>query len=399
VYDPAGNRTSKQNLLNGITENYSYDKLYQLTQAMQGATTTESYTYDLVGNRISSTAGQYTYNKSNQLTTLAAIVFAYDSNGSTTSKTSGTNLTTYQWDFENRLSSVTLPNGGGVVSFRYDPMGRRIQKTTSSGATEYLYDGANIVSELNVSGSVVASYMQGAGIDEPLAMKRGGYIAYYHVDGLGSTTSLSGTTGKPVATYVYDAFGNTTATEGIFNPFRYTGREQDPETGLYYYRARYYDPNIGRFVSEDPIRFFAGINFYEYGFNDPVDSTDPSGLDTLQCERPLNMWGSQHLPPHVLLYSTNAQAGAGLGPKEQFGVLWQTTGKIEWENPFDSSGNIKSGYSCQTVSKNNCVEKCVIKRLKEDSVVPPNYEVGQHQCSQYATDVMSACAAACRGQK
>jgi RHS repeat-associated protein len=219
------------------------------------------------------------------------------------------------------------------------------------------------------------------------------------VDGLGSTTSLSGTTGKPVATYVYDAFGNTTATEGIFNPFRYTGREQDPETGLYYYRARYYDPNIGRFVSEDPIRFFAGINFYEYGFNDPVDSTDPSGLDTLQCERPLNMWGSQHLPPHVLLYSTNAQAGAGLGPKEQFGVLWQTTGKIEWENPFDSSGNIKSGYSCQTVSKNNCVEKCVIKRLKEDSVVPPNYEVGQHQCSQYATDVMSACAAACRGQK
>jgi RHS repeat-associated protein len=277
VYDPAGNRTSKQNLLNGITENYSYDKLYQLTQAMQGATTTESYTYDLVGNRISSTAGQYTYNKSNQLTTLAAIVFAYDSNGSTTSKTSGTNLTTYQWDFENRLSSVTLPNGGGVVSFRYDPMGRRIQKTTSSGATEYLYDGANIVSELNVSGSVVASYMQGAGIDEPLAMKRGGYIAYYHVDGLGSTTSLSGTTGKPVATYVYDAFGNTTATEGIFNPFRYTGREQDPETGLYYYRARYYDPTIGRFLSEDPVRYWGGVDFYKYVGNDPTNVTDPSG--------------------------------------------------------------------------------------------------------------------------
>jgi RHS repeat-associated protein len=311
----------------------------------------------------------------------------------------------YTWDFENRLSSATLSNGSGLETFRYDPFGRRIQKiwpNTANSSTmvrNYLYDGANIVTELNASGAVVASYTQGAGIDEPLAMRRGGYISYYHADGLGSVTSLTNTNAQPVATYVYDSFGNTTATEGIFNPFRYTGREQDPETGLYYYRARYYDPSIGRFVSEDPIRFFAGMNFYEYGFNDPVDSTDPSGLDTLQCERPLNMPHSKDLPPHVLLYSTNEQAGAGLGPKEQFGVLWQTTGKIEWENPFDASGNIKSGYSCQTVSKNNCVEKCVIKRLREDSVVPPNYAVGKYQCSNYATDVMTACATACRGQK
>jgi RHS repeat-associated protein len=163
------------------------------------------------------------------------------------------------------------------------PLGRRIQKiwpNTANNSTmvrNYLYDGANIVTELNASGAVVASYTQGAGIDEPLAMRRGGYISYYHADGLGSVTSLTNTNAQPVATYVYDSFGNTTATEGIFNPFRYTGREQDPETGLYYYRARYYDPTIGRFLSEDPIGFRGGINKYAYVGNRPLNFVDPFG--------------------------------------------------------------------------------------------------------------------------
>jgi RHS repeat-associated protein len=115
-------------------------------------------------------------------------------------------------------------------------------------------------------------------VDEPLAMRRGGYVAYYQADGLGSVTSLSGSTGQPVATYVYDSFGNTTPTEGIFNPYRYTGREQDPETGLYYYRARYYDPTTGRFISEDPIRFKGGVDFYAYVRNNPISLADPLGL-------------------------------------------------------------------------------------------------------------------------
>ena len=219
---------------------------------------------------------------------------------------------TYTWDFENRLSSVTLP-GGGTETFRYDPFGRRIQKIWPNAATNstmvrnYLYDGANIVTELNASGAVVASYTQGAGIDEPLAMRRGGYISYYHADGLGSVTSLTNTSAQPVATYAYDSFGNTTATEGIFNPFRYTGREQDPETGLYYYRARYYDPQIGRFLSEDPARFWGGIDFYKYVDNSPTNAKDPSGK--------VKIWGNwcgpnwtggrkeQYDPAHDSLYA------------------------------------------------------------------------------------------------
>ncbi len=177
--------------------------------------------------------------------------------------------------------SAAVPQTRGTsltVSFRYDPFRRRIQKTSLSGVTNYLYDGANIVAEVSSSGGVVASYAQGAGIDEPLAMQRSGSTVYYHADGLGSVTSLTNTSATTVATYVYDSFGKTTATGSIVNPFRFTGRENDSERGLYYYRARYYDQALGRFINEDPIRYSDGTNFYAYVKNSPIARKDPSGL-------------------------------------------------------------------------------------------------------------------------
>jgi RHS repeat-associated protein len=276
TYDNAGNRTS----------NYTYDPIYELTQVLRGATQTESYTYDPVGNRLSAQGvNPYQYDVSNRLTSAPSVTYGYDPNGSMTTKTSGANQTAYTWDIENRLSSVTLPSNGGTVGFRYDPLGRRIQKTLANGdAKNYLYDGANIIAELDSTGTVLASYTQGAGVDEPLAIRRGGLVAYYHADGLGSITSLTNVNAQTVASYTYDSFGNTTATEGIFNPYRYTGREQDPETGLYYYRARYYDPTIGRFISEDPFRFWGGIDFYKYVDNDPNDHKDSLGLCGDNCK-------------------------------------------------------------------------------------------------------------------
>ena len=124
------------------------------------------------------------------------------------------------------------------------------------GTTNYLYDGANTVEELNAAGAVLARYAQGAAIDEPLHELRSGTGQYYEQDGLGSVTSLSGSTGSLGNTYTFDTFGNLTASAGTFlNPFQYTGRDFDAETGLRYYRARYYDPAVGHFLSEDPIRF------------------------------------------------------------------------------------------------------------------------------------------------
>jgi RHS repeat-associated protein len=136
-----------------------------------------------------------------------------------------------------------------------------------------------MIEELGGGGNLLADYTQGAGIDEPLATTGTGGTYFYHADGLGSITSLTDSTGNVAASYVYDSFGKLTASTGsITNPFQYTAREFDSETGLYYYRARNYDPNAGRFLSEDPIRMVGGLDFYSYVKNNPVASNDPTGL-------------------------------------------------------------------------------------------------------------------------
>lgn len=168
----------------------------------------------------------------------------------------GSNTTTYAWDFENRMTSVTLPGSGGTVSFKYDPFGRRIYKSSSAGTSIYAYDHDNLIEETNSGGIVVARYSQGLSTDETLAMLRAGTTSYYEQDGLGSVTTLSNTAGALSQVYTVDSFGKQTAGSGsLTNPFQYTGRELDPETGLYYYRSRYYDVQNGRFLREDPIRF------------------------------------------------------------------------------------------------------------------------------------------------
>ena len=116
-------------------------------------------------------------------------------------------------------------------------------------------------------------------IDEPLAMLRSGTTSYYQADGINSITSLSNVAGALAQTYTFDSFGEQTASSGsLTNPFRYTGREFDTETGLDYYRARYYDPNPGRFLAEDPLEFVSTFNPYAYVENRPTNSIDPSGL-------------------------------------------------------------------------------------------------------------------------
>jgi RHS repeat-associated protein len=284
VYDAAGNRTSKTNQLNNVTEGYTYDPLYQLTQVAQGATTTESYSYDAVGNRLSSLGvSPYAYNPSNQLNSTPAARYAYDNNGNTVSKTDTGGTTQYTWDFENRLAQVVLPGTGGTVGFKYDPFGRRIQKSSALGTTNYLYDGmdftANVIEEVDTAGNVLVRFTQDVGVDAPLSMMRSGTASYYERDGLGSVTSLSNSAGSLANTYTFDSYGKVTAsTETLTNTFQYAGRELDSETGLYYNRARYYDQSVGRFINEDPTRFDGGIDFYAYVGNNPTNRTDPDGM-------------------------------------------------------------------------------------------------------------------------
>jgi RHS repeat-associated protein len=308
--DNAGDRLGKMDRNTGAQYNYRYDNIYRLLGVSNGRrcsisdpcgaprqcffppcpppgpVPSESYTYDPVGNRLSDLAGtSYVYsNPWNRLDAAGNTSYSYDSNGNTLTKDDGTGTTQYTWDFENRLTQIALPGATGAATFQYDPFGRRIQKTFTvngiTSTTNYLYDGANIIEEVDDNGNQVARFSQGPGIDQPLSMTRGGVTSFYQQDGLGSVTSLSNSGGGTTDTYTYDAFGNLTGSmESTVNPFRYTGREFDAETGLYYYRARYYNPQIGRFISEDPLGFGGGDeNFYAYVGNNPTNFRDPSGL-------------------------------------------------------------------------------------------------------------------------
>jgi len=132
------------------------------------------------------------------------------------------------------------------------------------GTTNYLYNGLRSVEDVDGSGNILARYAQGVGVDEPLAELLSTTTNYYEQDGLGSATSLSSAAGVLTNTYSYDSFGKPAGSTGtVTNRFQYTGRELDSETGMYYYRARYFDPSAGRFLSEDPIQFIGGADFLQ----------------------------------------------------------------------------------------------------------------------------------------
>jgi RHS repeat-associated protein len=338
--DPVGNRSTKQDDLAGVTTSYGYDKLYELLSATQGGTTTESYTYDPVGNRTASLAiPSYTVNTSNELTSDSSASYTYDQNGNTTSKTDSTGTTNYTWDFENRLKQVTLPSTGGTVAFLYDPFGRRIQKAlTQNGTTtttNYAYDGDNVVETADQNGNVLARFNQGQNIDEPLAESTSSGIDYYEQDGLGSVTSLTNDAGQLAQTYTYDSFGTTTNASGsVANPFRYIGREFESEIDLYYDRARFYDPISGRFVSSDPGGFAGGINAYAYVKNRVTRLVDTDGFkpscsplgDPLQITPWWYTYGPQAPDPDSGWNLTNVRITGGA----EFGSLaFQCT----WKRP------------------------------------------------------------------
>jgi RHS repeat-associated protein len=281
TYDNAGNRKTRTDKRTNVTLTYAYDNIYQLKTAKQGTTTKESYTYDLVGNRLSSLGvSPYNYNSSNELTLTPSGSYTYDNNGNRKTDPSGTQ---YSWDFENRLTQVILPGTGGTVNFKYDPFGRRIQKSFTQGSTTtttaYIYDDDNLVASLDNSGNVLSKYADSLDLDEPLQEVVSGATSYYEQDGLGSVSSLSNSAGALANTYSYDSFGKLTASTGsLANPFQYAGREFDIETGTYFYRSRSYDQNVGRFTSEDPSGFSDGVDFYRYVRNNPANNIDPYGL-------------------------------------------------------------------------------------------------------------------------
>jgi len=177
-------------------------------------------------------------------------------------------------------STAEVP--ANVISYTYDPAGRRIEKQYD-GLTQmkYLYDGGHIIAEYSEGGSLLHKYIYGPGVDQLICMidvNDSNAVYYYHFDGLGSVIALTNSSGSVVNLYEYSVYGEVSASDPNHpNRFLFTGREFDKDTGLYYYRARYYNPYIGRFLQTDPSGYGADLNLYRYCENNPLTLIDPMG--------------------------------------------------------------------------------------------------------------------------
>jgi len=242
------------------------------------------YTYDALGSReeVNDTGSVTVYDTNclNQYTDVgpqgSQTPYHYDKNGNLTDD--GTYE--YYYDCENRLIDVN-EEGNPVASYAYDYLGRRISKTVDGNTTKYCYDGDQVIAEY-YNGTLARKFIYGPGIDEPICMiavdGETETVYYYHFDGLGSVAALSNINNVVVESYSYDVFGEPNTASSIGNPYMFTGRRYDPEAGLYYYRARYYAYDIGRFLQTDPIGYAAGLNLYTYCRNNPLNLIDPYGL-------------------------------------------------------------------------------------------------------------------------
>jgi len=313
-YDRLGQRVSltatvpRQGLNNHLFK-YEYDTDYQLNKARYPSVApfngeVDSWTYDAIGNRLTSTVNlvtkTYTYQKISgnpnnwqRLLNDGTNAYTYDANGNTRTKTGYT----FGWDFDNRMSSLSVGTTP-AYTYTYDYQGRRGSKTVSGSTSTYLYDGLNLIEE---TGATPADYLFGPGIDEPIAMARSGVIYYYGVDGLGSANLVTNAAGVVQDSYLYDAWGQTrTQTGSLANPFGYTAREFG-EAGTLFYRARYYQPSIGRFLSEEPGISTLGVfaQLYPYVGNSPVAYVDPDGEDRVPKGGPKPDWHGQcqNAPP------------------------------------------------------------------------------------------------------
>ncbi|HEU0014572.1 MAG TPA: RHS repeat-associated core domain-containing protein, partial [Longimicrobium sp.] len=294
-----------------------------------------SYDVDAVGNRIGTGV---TVQTGNRITTYGAYTLEYDADGNLTRKHKSGYDQVMTWNSLGQLTSVTV--NGVTVRHAYDAFGRWVVRRHVGGdSLQYVYDGDDLLLQRDAYGGML-EFTFYPGTDRPHSTRQNGQTYYYAEEEPGSVTGLIDGSGALANHYRYDPFGETEVKlETASNPFRFAGRHYDGHGRLYQMRARWYDPELGRFISEDPIRLGGGINPYVYAGNNPLSNTDPSGMwcevrnkgeedETLHCE---------DIKPHDF-YTIRAYLGGSAGDWafELFKSLgWTTFG----------SGGCGSGFS------------------------------------------------------
>jgi len=309
TYDAVGNR--QLTLSDEGFTSYTYDELNRLSRVNENDLIETLYFYDPNGNRVLKTVNgnptNYVYSN-NQLISDDAHTYFYDYNGNlvfTSEQESGT--TQYSYDFENRLTMAFLPNGT-MIRHQYAAEGDRLSSDVNSQLTYYFYDGYNLLNEYDVYGTTQASYTHTPNaLDHPVSMMRNAIPYYYHYDPLGSVSLMTTLSEEPAAVYYYDDFGMpTSGFSNVQNPYRYAGRFWDNLAQLYDYRARAYDPILGRFYQRDP-QGVVEENTYVYVENNPITFIDPLGLEKtfatvqIQPRGPYPVWYSNPAARNALL--------------------------------------------------------------------------------------------------
>jgi RHS repeat-associated protein len=267
------------------TESYSYDGLDRLISA-SCTSWSHAYSYDKVGNRTSKDSVTYTINTVNEVTALSdGTSFAYDENGNRTQKTKGTDTWDYTYDYANRLIKVE-ENPTTIGEYVYDGDGKRIQVTEDSKTTTYIYSGYNAIYEENSTGIACHVYGPTGLLAKRTTISQQSDTYYYHTDHLGSVRQATDSSKNIVSAVTYLPFGETVTEQGSEH-YLFTGKEQDT-TGLYYYGARYYDPDVARFIARDPFRGKQtnpqSLNRYTYCLNNPLKIVDPWGEKNFYIE-------------------------------------------------------------------------------------------------------------------
>lgn len=321
-YDVTGNVTAvRENGATsgaGVLATYSYDNLGRRTGVTRGNGTTSSYSYDavsrptslshdLAGSSNDITIGSLAYNPVSQLTSLSRSNDGYAWTGHYNEDRSATlnglnqqtgiaNTTTstsisFTHDGRGNISAIgasgygytaeNLMASGGTASMVYDPLARLKQLDQGSAHSRFDYLGHALVTELDSSNTtIVRRYVPGPGTDEPIVWYEGSGTTdrrWLHADERGSVIAVSDGTGAALAINRYDPYGKPAS--GNLGRFGYTGQAWLPELGMWYYKARIYNPenNVARFMQSDPIGYGGGMNMYAYVGGDPVNLIDPSG--------------------------------------------------------------------------------------------------------------------------
>lgn len=273
---------------------YEYDPEGQLLSARRTDAAPEHFSYDAAGNRTDGPAGAACFNALNQVVSQGGEQFAYDGRGNLVMRSGGARGDwRYDWDGFDRL--VGAQNGEGLaMRYAYDALGRRISKTMrrdgSVVVTRYVWAGEQLIREIETASGAGFEPQHGEADQRrdfaywpesytPLLLRDGARICQYHVDPLGAPMRLTDAAGGIVWEAQRSGFGGAQIMVGaVHQPLRLPGQYHDIETGLHYNRLRYYDPDLGRYLSRDPLGAAGGLNLYTYVGNDPVNRADPLGL-------------------------------------------------------------------------------------------------------------------------